>query len=123
MRKRLFPLFAVFAAVAILALLFIMAYRGLMGARLQSYVLGIRRCQYLSEAQCGRHPGCQAYYEPARGDAVAVEFRACQSVTALTTAAQPVCAASGGTWKRSKFGDYCDCSALGKQYLVDKGCR
>ena len=122
MHHRVFSLFTVFATAAALALLFILAYRGWMGVRLQSYVLQIRRCPFLSEALCARHPGCQPYYEPAPSGATALEFRACQAVTAETAGAQPVCQKTGGTWRRSRFGDYCDCSATGRVFRVDKGC-
>lgn len=121
--RRLLPLFTVFAGAAVLALVFMLAYRGLMGARLRSYVLQIRRCPYLSEVVCARHSGCQPYYEPARGGATALEFRACQVVTAQTASARPLCHKTDGTWRRSQFGDYCDCSATGRAYLVDKGCQ
>jgi len=122
MLRRTFALFTVFALVAVGALLFVMAYNGLMGAWLQSYVLQLRRCPYLSEQLCVRHPGCQSYYEASTSTPNRPEFKECRPVTAQTSAAEPLCGRTGGQWSRTKFGDYCQCP-VGRTYRVDKGCQ
>ena len=122
MVRRTFILFAIFSAFAVGALLFMMAYNGILGSQLQSYVLRIRRCEFLSEAMCARHPGCQAYYETSSATPDRPEFRECRYLTAQVVKANGLCGSTGGQWLGTKFGPYCQCP-VGRQYIVDKGCQ
>lgn len=123
MARRTRYLLTAFSLVAVGGLLFALAYNGVMGERLQTYVQSIQRCEFFSEAQCGRHPRCQAYYEPSPGHPELQEFRECREATAETMAAAERCRRTGGEWSRVKYGRYCDCAKSGKTYAIDKGCQ
>ena len=123
MLRRVHLLLLVFGLLAVSALLFTMAYNGLMGRWLQSYVLQIRRCEYLSEALCERHPGCRSYFETATDDRRRPEFRQCRPMSAKTAAAGNLCQQTGGEWLRTRFDWYCNCVKAGKTWVVDKGCQ
>lgn len=126
MLRRVHILLLVFGLLAVFALLFTMAYNGVMGPRLQSYVLRLRRCAYLSEALCDRHPGCQAYYEVADDAIRWPEFRECRNLPQELREDSPtvnLCRSTGGEWLRQKFGPYCSCVKAAKTWTVDKGCQ
>lgn len=123
MPRRTIILFAIFGALGIIGLFFMLAYNGIMGARLQAYVLQIRRCPYLSEVLCDQHPRCQPYYETSAADSNRPEFTACRPQSEATVVAEPACGKTGGTWRREKFGDFCDCSPVGKKFVPGQGCQ
>ena len=123
MPRRTRYLLTAFSVIAVSGLLFALAYNGAMGERLQAYVQSIQRCEFFSEAQCARHPRCQAYYEPSGGQALVQEFRECRSATPETIVAASLCQQTGGEWRRVKYGRYCNCAKIGKTYAVDKGCQ
>lgn len=124
MSHRTHVLLSLFGVLALVALIFALAYNGFMGARLQSYVLQIRRCPYLSEKLCERHPRCQAYFET--GKSQAPEFGGCRDLPREVQDDSPaalLCRQTGGSWWREKFGPYCNCVPAGKTWTVDKGCQ
>ncbi|MDD5110806.1 MAG: hypothetical protein PHI63_06385 [Patescibacteria group bacterium] len=124
MSRRTVSLFAIFGVLAIGALLFAMAYTGWFGPRLQSYILSLRRCAYLSETQCARTEKCQATYEPSTDSAKKPEFRECRTLDVPTVMTEEnLCGKTGGRWERQKFGLYCNCAPAGKRWTVDKGCQ
>lgn len=124
MSRRTVSLFAIFGVLAIGALLFMMAYNGILGPRLQSYILSLRRCSYLSEALCERTLKCQRYFEPSADSAKKPEFRECRPLNIQQVSAEEsLCSKTGGWWERQKFGLYCNCAESGKLWVVDKGCQ
>ncbi len=126
MSGRTYVLLSIFGVLAALALVFALATNGFLGVRLQSYVLQIRRCAYLSEELCDRHPQCQAYYETNDAASLRPEFRECRTLPPEVQAGSParlLCRTTGGQWRREKFGPYCNCAPAGKTWTVDTGCQ
>lgn len=126
MPKKTFRLICIFFSLAILAMFYFLIYQGVMGNKLQKYLLSITKCYYLSEERCRSHAFCKAIYKPAGvGEQT---FSACEYVSTseqiFLRDTEKLCKQTGGRWEQTQYGAYCNCAAnaQGGTYKPAQGC-
>lgn len=107
--------FYILLGMAILIIAVLLAVGGL-GLWANSKIV----CPKLAEAECQKRSDCQPIY----GDG----FKECVKLSDVALAKisenQILCRQTGGEWKRTKFGDYCNCASVYPPLVFEpaKGC-